>query len=649
MRGNTLHDTANQICYVTGASHHILFENNTLTGGGSQGSQNGEGFYIGNGARGDLVNNVTIRGNTITGMRQEGVELKPDTSSCIVENNIISNSVSDRAGNIFGKWSIAVLPTTGALSSSQNHIIRNNRIFNHPGWSTGAAILAQGGGQYYNNVIYNVTSPAFAFEVNGGDNFPKYIWNNTADIPSARWLNTASASTNTGNNIGPPTSGSNLAFNSAFFVNAAGNNYHLVAGSTPATQPGATPPIPIQTDLDEVARGTPPDIGAFELIAQTAVAPTFSPVGGPYTLTVVRGSGSGPYAPGTSVNVRAEPPARGEQFAYWDGDTQILQRPRTDKNNEAFTIERDVTITAIYSALPSFTVTVTSGTGDGSYIAGDTVQVGADAAGSEQFTGWTGNVAFSDALSPTTTFTMPAADVIVTATYRVADEIRAIDNPLLSGLVGYWSMDEASGNRADLSVNGNTLTEWNVAIHGTTGKVDSGANIVRANNSWLDCPSNATLTMSNTSFTIAHWVKFNTVSFSQDIVSKDTGALWDYCTYLYGGDQRLHLYVDLAGGGYYEAIDPTVIVPGAWYFMIGIYDHVNHLLKMSLNNGAFTVTDMTGYTPVVTNGSLKIGAETGGNGRFDGVVDEVGIWKRVLSASEITTLYNSGAGTTYPF
>ena len=122
--------------------------------------------------------------------------------------------------------------------------------------------------------------------------------------------------------------------------------------------------------------------------------------------------------------MHAETPGRGEQFAHWNGDTQILKSPRTDEDNEAFTISRDVTITAIYSALPSFTVTVTSGTGDGSYFAGDTVQIGADAASSEQFTGWTGNVAFSDALSPTTTFTMPVADVMVTATYGVEDEIR---------------------------------------------------------------------------------------------------------------------------------------------------------------------------------------------------------------------------------
>ena len=43
-----------------------------------------------------------------------------------------------------------------------------------------------------------------------------------------------------------------------------------------------------------------------------------------YTLTVVRGTGSGPYAPGTWVPVHADPPNRGEQFDFWDGDTAIL-------------------------------------------------------------------------------------------------------------------------------------------------------------------------------------------------------------------------------------------------------------------------------------------------------------------------------------
>ena len=34
---------------------------------------------------------------------------------------------------------------------------------------------------------------------------------------------------------------------------------------------------------------------------------------------------------------------------------------------------------------------------------------------------------------------------------------------------------------------------------------------------------------------------------------------------------------------------------------------------------------------------------------FAGTIDEVGVWGRVLSASEVTALYNSGAGVAYPF
>jgi len=34
---------------------------------------------------------------------------------------------------------------------------------------------------------------------------------------------------------------------------------------------------------------------------------------------------------------------------------------------------------------------------------------------------------------------------------------------------------------------------------------------------------------------------------------------------------------------------------------------------------------------------------------FDGKIDEVGIWSRALTSNEITTLYNSGSGLTYPF
>ncbi|HEY5705410.1 MAG TPA: PA14 domain-containing protein [Terrimicrobiaceae bacterium] len=136
-----------------------------------------------------------------------------------------------------------------------------------------------------------------------------------------------------------------------------------------------------------------------------------------YRLTVNNGSGDGTYTLGTSVIVTADPPAQGQQFAGWQGDTAILD-DFTSSPTEALIISRDVVITAAYSALPTYSVAVTNGTGDGNYYAGAQVTIVADPApAGQQFTGWTGNANYANASSPTTTFTMPSSAVVATANY----------------------------------------------------------------------------------------------------------------------------------------------------------------------------------------------------------------------------------------
>ncbi|MCM1234732.1 MAG: sortase B protein-sorting domain-containing protein [Muribaculum sp.] len=70
----------------------------------------------------------------------------------------------------------------------------------------------------------------------------------------------------------------------------------------------------------------------------------------------------------------------------------------------------------------TYVVSVTNGTGGGEYEAGATVTITADApASGKQFGKWeinSGSVTLADAASSTTTFTMPAGAVSVTATYK---------------------------------------------------------------------------------------------------------------------------------------------------------------------------------------------------------------------------------------
>ena len=65
------------------------------------------------------------------------------------------------------------------------------------------------------------------------------------------------------------------------------------------------------------------------------------------------------------------------------------------------------------------------------------------------------------------------------------------------------------------------------------------------------------------------------------------------------------------------------------------------------NEGSTSLSTATGSVNS-TNGFV-LGANYFGSGRFDGSMDEFGLWNRVLTSTEIGHLWNGGAGTTYPF
>jgi len=48
-----------------------------------------------------------------------------------------------------------------------------------------------------------------------------------------------------------------------------------------------------------------------------------------------------------------------------------------------------------------------------------------------------------------------------------------------------------------------------------------------------------------------------------------------------------------------------------------------------------------------TASSAYIAGVTGAAGGYTGRIDEFGIWRRELSASQVTSLYNSGAALAY--
>jgi hypothetical protein len=134
-----------------------------------------------------------------------------------------------------------------------------------------------------------------------------------------------------------------------------------------------------------------------------------------YTLTVNNGSGDGSYTNNAQVSISADPPGPGQAFDRWTGDTATVANVFA-ANTTVTMPAAPVVITATF--VDVYTLTVNGGSGGGPYTNGAQVAITADALPGKIFDRWTGETAtVANIFAASTTVTMPAAPVTVTAAY----------------------------------------------------------------------------------------------------------------------------------------------------------------------------------------------------------------------------------------
>ncbi len=138
-----------------------------------------------------------------------------------------------------------------------------------------------------------------------------------------------------------------------------------------------------------------------------------------YTVTVNNGSASpAGGAMGDTITITANTPATGYVFDKWTTSDGVTFA-NANNSQTTFTLPaKNVTVTANYKKA-TYTVSVTYGTANpASAQMGDTVTITAQTRSGFTFSKWTSSdVSFANANNATTTFTMPAKNVSVTATY----------------------------------------------------------------------------------------------------------------------------------------------------------------------------------------------------------------------------------------
>jgi len=205
------------------------------------------------------------------------------------------------------------------------------------------------------------------------------------------------------------------------------------------------------------------------------------------------------------------------------------------------------------------------------------------------------------------------------------------------GLVGYWSMDEGFGNRAyDAS---------NYQNHGTTtgatwtqGKV-GGALSFDGVDDYVEIGNPVSLQLTS-SFTIEMWTNTKSFTSTGNYIKKDLGIAGNRGWYLnhFSPNGTARLLVSSDGTAVIYFTTTQKIPTGRFVHLVGVYD-ASALTLTIYFDGVSQAGTLTGVIP----SSIYDSTATVRISRFiDGLIDEVRIYNRALTAEEIRYHYNRG-------
>jgi uncharacterized repeat protein (TIGR03803 family) len=196
-----------------------------------------------------------------------------------------------------------------------------------------------------------------------------------------------------------------------------------------------------------------------------------------------------------------------------------------------------------------------------------------------------------------------------------------------AGLISWWSGD---GHAGDIQ-GSNNGTLQNGAMATGAGKVGQAFSFDGVN----DCVSVANHATLNgfSSATIDAWIKLNTVSGRQAIISKVPAGEY----YLLVNNGRLSFENDNLGAGAFTGA--TLLSANLWYHVAVTYDGVNTRLYVNgVEDG-----NRAGVWSNANTQPLTIGQRGSNEDFFNGLIDEVEIFNRALSVVDIQSLYNAGS------
>jgi subtilisin family serine protease len=218
-----------------------------------------------------------------------------------------------------------------------------------------------------------------------------------------------------------------------------------------------------------------------------------------------------------------------------------------------------------------------------------------------------------------------------------------VQSDLTTGLAGLWAFNETSGTTAvDFSGHDNTGILLNGPSWDSAGRI-GGALLFDGVNDYVSLGNPASMIPGN-AMTLAGWMKFSDVSVNRFVISKYDGLNPQTDTFLrFTSGQG----ITCSFGGT-SVIAHSSIAAGQWYHAACTYD--GSIIRVYLNGAQVATLAKTGLIADEVGTDWLIGSRNPANpGAFmKGLLDDVRVYNRALSAVDITQLNNLPLDTTSP-
>ena len=327
----------------------------------------------------------------------------------------------------------------------------------------------------------------------------------------------------------------------------------------------------------------------------------------------------------------------GLKMYWWDGtnlDVHIVSTPSVGVWHHIVGVNENNTTRKIY-----IDGVLQSGTDDlnntGTRALTNILEIGSGASASESFDGQIDDVRiYNRALSASE----------IKALYegsRASVVNKTKTDRLTNGLVGHWTFDgkDIYGTTAlDKTSNNNrgTLTNGPAV---TLGKIGQALDFVSASTQYVSLGTG----INPNAVTYSAWIKATSFPNAYNtIISRSNGSTV-YSQYFIKSTGKVAVFVRSGGGSdiSYNGTGSNTLTAGNWYHVAFTYDSTSGL--KGYVNGSIDGTAAANGAISITATNIRIGSDPGIASReWNGIIDDVRIYNRALSADEVYQLYNMG-------